>query len=279
MPVLTNSDHLSAGSSKRVTVECDFKISDKCKKVWTTSFRNAVLTKDRNQGQVICLNCSRLLKHSGRKNPNCKYSLLNDRIFEFVDTEEVAYLLGWIASDGSVSNRGFALALKSPDIPMLSVLRDIVCKDIPITQKRDGRMVEFVINSQQISADLCNLLNINPGLKSDSVCFPKIASKLKWPFIRGVFDGDGNIRSFIGNRKYKYPECKISSSSSFMKKSIQSFTRIPSRVTDSDISWSGDSSMKFLSKIYDNTDLYLLRKRETYEGWKSIRKFRKSSPY
>jgi hypothetical protein len=44
-----------------------------CKKTFNASIRNINRTKLNNNGKIICLNCSRELKSSGRDNPNCKY--------------------------------------------------------------------------------------------------------------------------------------------------------------------------------------------------------------
>mgnify|MGYP003859489609 CR=1 FL=1 len=70
-------------------------------------------------------------------------------------------------------------------------LKNIINSDTLIKNK-DTNLKSFTINSKTIVQDLCILLNIIPGKKSHSICWPKLENdELYWAFLRGYFDGDG----------------------------------------------------------------------------------------
>lgn len=78
----------------------------------------------------------------------CKFSSLhrinNSNIylmivsFKKIDSPEKAYLLGWIASDGSIRYFGFIIKFHKKDLKILEKLRDIICKDLPINEYREN---------------------------------------------------------------------------------------------------------------------------------------------
>lgn len=208
--------------------------------------------------------CSNKLKekmYMGRDNPNCKYDI-DDNYFREVDTEEKSYLLGWVASDGTINKTGFSIGIHKRDREILEKLRDIICKDIPITEKTDT-IISLTVNSKTISKDLCKLLNILPRKKSYEVNFPELDSNdLKWSFLRGFFDGDGTIHGI--DDTHRSPLCGIYTESSIMRKKIIDFCGIPCNESGSSLNWSGNNALDFLSKLYDNSNIYLNRKYELY---------------
>lgn len=209
--------------------------------------------------------CSNKLKeilYMGRRNPNTKYENLDDNYFKDIKSEDKAYLLGWIASDGSIKKSGINITINKKDIKCLETLRDIICKELPIRPK-EINMKSLSISSKTISNDVCILLNILPGEKSHTVCFPSLdTDELKWAFLRGLFDGDGSITSI--SETHRSPSCKISTSSEQMRKSIVDFTRIPCVENGIDLLWSGNNALDFLDKIYYKSNFKLSRKYEQY---------------
>ena len=198
----------------------------------------------------------------GRMNPNTKYKNLDDNFFKDVKTEEKAYLLGWIASDGSVRKSGVIISINKRDQKCLEILKNIICPDL-IIKNESEEMIRLTINSKTISEDVCKLLNIVPGKKFDIVNFPDLESDfLKWSFLRGLFDGDGSIHNI--SETHGSPLCKITSSSQRMRKSIVEFTKIPCGEGDIELSWYGNNALDFLGKIYNNSKYRLQRKYEQY---------------
>lgn len=270
---LEDVSFLTKGSHAVVNTSCDF-----CGKEKKIPYKDAYYTCSKNGGKLICLKCSRNIKYSGRNNPNCKYNL-DDNFFSKIDTEEKAYLLGWIASDGHIRKAGFCISIRKKDINILSSLRDIISKDLVIKQRIGYKNknyksideitdVTLTVNSKQISKDLCGLLKINPGKKSAIVQFPEIDKELEKHFIRGYFDGDGSICN--PRKSSRQPRCKISSNSLQMLKSIQEKCIGKANIyRNNEIEWNGNNCIDFLSYIYDDSKIKLERKYDLYLLWNS----------
>lgn len=264
-PFIEDVVGFSRGSHKEVRVKCYFQASDKCRDVVKQEYRAIKNVMERNDGKYICLYCSKKLKNSGRDNPNCKYKSLNDSYLCNIDTEEKAYLLGWIASDGHISKcNSIKICIHEKDKDILIALRDTVCPELPIYKCMET-MTGFDMNSKEMCMDACRHLGIEPGNKAESVkFFESKEPELTWAFIRGVFDGDGSIRKFTDKRNTR--ECSIASISPFMKDGIAKFCGIKYRLTYDQICFYGTNCVDFLSKIYDtaNEKLRLPRKYKLY---------------
>src|SRR5262245_27292800 len=122
---------------QKISVTCDLQVSLKCRKAWQVTRKTFKQTQDRNNGKIICLYCSRASKATGRTNPNRHYNGLDDHLLDDIDSEAKAYLLGWIASDGSIRKGNITIAIHTDDAHTLSRLRDIVSKEILIEKKKD----------------------------------------------------------------------------------------------------------------------------------------------
>ncbi len=246
---------------QKISVTCAFQISPKCKKAWQVTRKTFTQTKARNGGKMICLYCSRASKFTGRTNPNCRYRELDDKLFDRVDSEAKAYLLGWIASDGSITKGRVVIAIHSDDIQALAGLRDLVCKEIPIKRKKNSSIAYFGINSSQIQEQVCRLLDIEPGKKDHIVGFPKLDSdELTWAFVRGYFDGDGSIGAPAQGRI----RCSIASQSDKLRSGIKEFCRIKCSDYGDKLEWHNNNALDFLHKIYQGAKYYLPRKRDLY---------------
>jgi deoxyuridine 5'-triphosphate nucleotidohydrolase len=237
---------------------------------WTIPYRVAHDTRARNEGRIICVFCSRALKNSGRANPNCAYPTLDDGFFSRIDSEEKAYLLGWIASDGAIQPGTVSLYIHRHDEPTLYLLRDVICPELPVRSKKRN-LVGFTISSQRIVRDLCRLLRIAPGKKDAVVAFPDLDDdRLRWAFLRGFFDGDGSVstpRPKGRHHTLPYPRCDIASTSPRMLDTIQAFCGIPSARLRDRLEWWGNNALDFMSRLYDGASLYLSRKRDLYIDW------------
>tara|TARA_Y100000310_G_scaffold109362_1_gene107809 strand:- start:1521 stop:2636 length:1116 start_codon:yes stop_codon:yes gene_type:complete len=206
--------------------------------------------------------------HFGRKNPNKKY-FFDEGFFNKIVSEEKAYFLGWIASDGYIGENNFSLYINKKDVYILEQLKNLICPEIPIRNKPIN-LKGFTINSKRLSERLRNLLNIKEGEKKSKVVnFPEMEEFLKWHFLRGYFDGDGTIRKI--NETHRSPECSITSSSHKMLNQIRNFVSISSSInySNNSISWYGNNALDFLGKIYDSCykkfSLALPRKKNLYD--------------
>lgn len=257
---------LSRESHKKIIVSCDFSSSKKCRGKYEQQFRDAEKYRKNNDGKDICLFCSRKLKFSGRGNPNKKYNF-DDNLFNDIDNETKAYLLGWIASDGHVSiTNTVKISIHNKDKGILYLIKENLKIDVKIKPEKFGYIYSLSFNSQKASEDICRLLSIVPGKKSYSVCFPELKNDdLKWAFIRGFFDGDGSVVK--PTEKKRTPYCSISTSSKKMREYIMDFCKIPCTENGINLNWSGINCLDFLGKLYDGCSLALSRKRELYYDW------------
>lgn len=137
--------------------------------------------------------CKKLLlpidKQVGQKR---KYSLDTD-FFKNIDSEEKAYILGFIMADGYIESTGRSLAIKlhKKDIDILEKIKRCLNSDAPIGFRENGRFRILSICSKELVSDLKNLsVVIN---KTSTLTFPVLSSDLYNHFLRGYFDGDGHI--------------------------------------------------------------------------------------
>jgi dUTP pyrophosphatase len=190
---------------------------------------------------------------------------LDDRFFSSIDTEEKAYLLGWIASDGHIARSGsITLEIHKTDAYHLGQLRDLIWPELPIFEHNN--LVGFRLSSRQMVSDVCRWLSIGPGKKSALVRFPPLSSvELGWAFLRGFFEGDGHVTSI--SSKKRQPQCHISTNSAEMRRAIREFCKIPCREYSDRLEWYGNNALDFLARLYIGTRPSLLRKRERYIEW------------
>lgn len=135
---------------------------------------------------------------------------LDETFFKKIDTEQKAYILGFLAADGTIPSEGrsVVLMLHSRDE---HILRDIraamgsnarIFKRQKIAQHPNRGPYSFIyFGSQKIVADLAKH-GIGPR-KSFTLEYPKtIQRKMERHFLRGLLDGDGTIRdrsfNFLG---------------------------------------------------------------------------------
>lgn len=249
----------------KIIVECDFKISNKCKKKYSMSNRAKDKTLLNNDNKIICLYCSRQLKYSGRNNPNAKYINMNDNFFKNINTDDKAYILGWIASDGHISKNSICIQIHERDAKILLKIKKIVCKDLEL-QPRAKNQIALTFNSHQMVEDVCKWLGISYGKKSHTVQFPNLESdELSWGFIRGFFDGDGHIAGL--DTKHNTPLCQITSNSAGLLNSIKNFVQYPSNISGINLTWTSNNALDFAHKLYDGHNLFLDRKKELYLHW------------
>jgi deoxyuridine 5'-triphosphate nucleotidohydrolase len=246
-------------------VTCEVRVSEKCRGTHAISHHAEFKNRKRNQGRYLCLACSRRLKHSGRKNPNATYAL-DDDFLQTIDTEGKAYLLGWIASDGSIQPGTINIVVHNRDGDVLSQIREVVCDELPIYRKNKTQ-VGLSISSRAVVEDVCRHLGVRPGRKSRCVRFPQLGDdELKWAFLRGFFDGDGSVST---PRSRRAPRISITTGSPAMRQAIMDFCgiRCYHHQAECKLEWYGNNALDFLGKLYERASYRLVRKYDLYLDW------------
>lgn len=185
-----------------------------------------------------------------KKNKNTNHSAFSSF------TEESMYWLGFLWADGYVKYEGRfnIIDLECIDLDHMEKFKSFIgAKDIKIRDRKKSICYRVSVASDQICKDL---YSYGFNLKDKRVDLPKIPEDYMIYFIRGYFDGDGNI-SING-------AINISGRFEFMEKLynyIKLFHRKEKHSTNSlRIYTNVDNGYKFLELIYNNASIYLNRK-------------------
>ena len=199
-------------------------------------------------------------------------------------SNEIAYFLGWILTDGCVADDRGAIILAITDKDILEKFRDWICKDIPIrTFKNRGNVGKLLVHelaicSRKMTNDIIKL-GILPR-KSLIAKLPNIEDRYFWALFRGMIEGDGSI---IMRDRGRYKEFCVSyySSSLELIEEIKEKTKHGGKIKSfkqkkwSDkllysISWHGKNAVEVCENIYKNCGEFKLnRKYNKYIEYKN----------
>lgn len=228
-------------------------------------------------------------KNELKKSPyNCNYDF-----FKNVDSEEKAYWLGFIASDGWItvnekSNSGtIGIELQYKDVNHLKKFNKSICGNYKIDTlnktcevspypDRIHKMCRIRIFSIDMVNDLYKF-----GVTTDKTYnfhIPNIPENLIRHFIRGYFDGDGCVRTrtrkLASSQTIEYPLCDFSSVDiNFLeelrqyiydKLSICSYIYTEESGCRRLCIHKNEHTMIFLNYLYNDAEIYLDRKYEKY---------------
>lgn len=259
-------------SHEIITCGCEKGISEKCLNIVKRTYRDYVKNLNKNENKYVCFYCSRKHKYSSDGNPNKKYNYgINFKNYD--KDSKIAYFLGWLASDGFIShlNGSIILSIHKKDIEILDYFKTIFKLENPIKFKKNSSMVALSLNDKLSANEILNIIGIyknsedKSSKKSSIVRMPTfLDDECKMSFIRGYFEGDGNIRK-ISSRGL---DISIASNSQEMLKDLHEVFGLHSNIHRNQISWYSDNAMKILDNIYTNAEFKLSRKYNSYILWK-----------
>lgn len=213
------------------------------------------------------------IRNSAEDRYNCKHTC-NIHFFDNIDSEESAYILGFILADGHVSKQGsLMISLNRNDVDILKKINDSLGSDYPITENNSGKYVSLVISSRYITNKLNEI-----GLAHDktySLDFNKVLSNipsgLTMHFVRGMFDGDGSISiyeySYFKKHSYhfgytgKYDVCRyISELFGLNTKMVDEGNGIYTCVSSNH-----KTILSALHSMYDEASIYMDRKKKVFD--------------
>lgn len=132
-----------------------------------------------------------------------KTNNINENYFDVIDSEHKAYWLGFFMADANMYHRKdgkyqFYFGLQKKDGYIIEQLADDICFDktkIKVKQGIRNDTITYTTTLKTYNQHFCNSLlklGIVP-LKSGKEIIPNLNPSLIKHFVRGFFDGDGNI--------------------------------------------------------------------------------------
>jgi intein-encoded DNA endonuclease-like protein len=158
-----------------------------------------------------------------------KKDAVNEQFFKTWGSE-MAYILGYIFADGNInwkpekSYRALTITASEKDKEHLEKIRLKLKSTKELLYSASTKSYRLIVNNKTICMDLMKL-GLVPK-KSLSIRFPNIPEKFLRHFIRGIIDGDGNVR-YVKRKRSPYFEITISSGSkAFLEKMAEKISQI-----------------------------------------------------
>jgi hypothetical protein len=200
-----------------------------------------------------------------------------NRDFFLVDSEEYWYFLGFVASDGYISDDKIEIGINKKDISILQCFKDIIQPEKPLYHKPTTNSVKMTTHSRYIAQNLKEILGMVSNLKSKEITFPNIPSCTLRHFIRGIIDGDGCIdttKGYRGNKIYVGPRLRILGRKEFLVDMIEAIReQVPNKTycvskKGTENVWYVTYNFKIANNIlewcYFNNSISLARKKERF---------------
>lgn len=233
--------------------------------------------------------CKKEGKHRGTISCGCltPHFEKDENFFEKIDTEEKAYIAGFIAADGTVvyskTSHGIKIALKSDDVELIEKIKNAmkytgsikiekVHTILPQGTKCNSETATLFISSHKLPEDLSKIGITTKKSLTLKIDLEKVPEMLWKHFLRGYWDGDGTISLTRGKSGKISYGVKCTSSKDFceqMKFMINKFLpdiNIYIRNTHENeqtktIELSSKKSMVLFSNfLYEDAHIYLERK-------------------
>ncbi len=213
---------------------------------------------------------------------------VNEHFFDAIDTEEKAYVFGFICADGHIDTKHhrIVIALQQTDVELLQKIRSVMDSSHPIVEHIQKRN-PYTKANHLITEQACISINgkdlieplIRVGLNSRKTYtlngseISIVPKHLIRHFLRGYFDGDGNIvwgKEYSSGKKYIISVC---GNKDFLENTFQKY--FPSinvlskdKVSKQCYTWRVSGKLKvleFLNYLYADSTIYLERKYKTYK--------------
>lgn len=203
--------------------------------------------------------------------------------FDFFENKnsEYWYFLGFIASDGYISDDRIEICLNKKDAYMVENFRDMICPQKPVYIKPKTNSVKFTIHSKEIAKTFKEFFSLTTNNKHAEIKFPNIPNKYLKDFIRGYIDGDGSISKAKGKqivngekRIYLGVRLRILGNYDFLKEMIELIRKeIPNKTYSIikrknenvyEVTYNFSVAEKILHWLYDDSNIYLKRKKDKF---------------
>ena len=217
---------------------------------------------------------NRWSKDLGLKYPK---NTVNENFFNELN-EKSSYFLGYIFADGNISwntKKGYystTITASEKDKEHLEKLRFLISSTKPLIYSSKTKSYRLIINSKKLCKKLMEY-GLTPR-KSLTIKFPNIPLSQLKHFVRGVIDGDGNVR-YVKRKRSPYFEITIASGSKkfceCLIKSIKQSIGLSANIRKVGnnthiIQYSCNRGEKLAEYIYSNSNIFLERKYLVYKN-------------
>lgn len=190
----------------------------------------------------------------------------NENYFDNIDTNNKAYLLGFLYADGCIQkNNVVSIVVHEKDREIL----EMYASELNATNT-----INKVSNKQHVRISFCSkhmcdtLIGMGCGHnKTNKLDFPNISEQYKYDFIRGFMDGDGCI-SVTDKGEHKYISLSFTGTLEMMQSLKEIFN------VNNDIKFyrnaycihigKTEDVLRILENIYSDATLYMSRKYNKY---------------
>ena len=179
-----------------------------------------------------------------------------------------AYLLGWIASAGTIGDGGIVVRLRRKDARFADELCQALAPELAPRPRKGGRRLH--IRSAAFARDARSLLGCELGTAPANAAlatrFPPLpTADLGWAFARGCVDATGRIRSpRCGTDE---PRCRVAIGSQAIRQGLRDFCGIRCSELGDRLDYRGNNALDLLARLYEGAPLALPRNLRRYEAW------------
>ena len=215
---------------------------------------------------------------------------VNDNYLKKVDTEDKAYFLGWMLSDGYINGNRLFLKLKSTDESTIAKMFSKFSKGFSMYDNKLKTSKSMSISSNKMVDSLKKLGCVENKTKV-GFSVPSIPDNLFRHFVRGYFDGDGSIgkrsarpnqvqvyicsinKTFLEQLQNKLLEFNIESSIQFEKRNGKTYKLPDNKITYDAIDMyklcilTHKDRLKFYEFLYNDCSIKLERKYVLYNAY------------
>jgi hypothetical protein len=228
-------------------------------------------------GKIVWLEIPKRRKHIP------KYSI-DENFFDAVDTEEKAYILGFLMADGYVNGKQqISIGLQNGDVEILKYMKEKLKSESPIKiNTLDGRKYCCIsFYSKTLCQQLMKIGCVKNKTEKLTWIDNRIKPELMNHFIRGFFDGDGHFSYYFCKKTLK-THFSVTATQKFCKGLSKffkyKFGYMPymsqrhkgSSSNNRTIELSGNrQNIAVMDWLYSNSTIFLKRKYDKYMKFRS----------
>lgn len=213
------------------------------------------------------------------RRPAARKYVVNEHIFDVIDTEEKAYWLGFLYADGCLIKTHVTLTLAEKDRDHIERFVDFMGSDTPISIKTQNLQTKnpypratVTISGKHLSERLKELGIVVARPVPVQDIWRQIPPNLLHHWVRGFFDGDGCAEKrphihFAVTLPTGDSLKELLAKSAGTNPNIKMVKNVKSNIIVS-LKYKGhNNAMKIIHYMYDNATIWMPRKKERIDSW------------